>query len=207
MEDDRRVSTVAVIGLGAMGARIARRLLEDGYDIVVWNRTTERAAELVQLGAAPAASPADAARRAGAVLTMVSDPAALRAVTEGPSGVAAGVGASVTVIEMSTVGPAAVSRLMSLLPAGTALLDAPVLGSLAEAESGSLRIFVGGPASLVEQWTPLLVCARLSRPRRPARCRCGGQAGRQRNAVWSPLRSRRSSGARRRTGLVAGSGL
>lgn len=108
MEDDRRMSTVAVVGLGAMGARIARRLLEYGYDVVVWNRTTERAAELVQLGAAPAASPADAAGRAGAVLTMVSDPAALRAVTEGPSGVAAGVSGSVTVIEMSTVGPAAV---------------------------------------------------------------------------------------------------
>jgi 3-hydroxyisobutyrate dehydrogenase/2-hydroxy-3-oxopropionate reductase len=150
------MSTVAVVGLGAMGARIARRLLDDGYDVVVWNRTVEKAADLVQHGAASAASPADAARRADAVLTMVSDPAALRAVTEGPSGVAAGVGGSVTVIEMSTVGPAAVARLMSLLPAGAALLDAPVLGSLAEAESGSLRFFVGGSAPLVEQWMPLL---------------------------------------------------
>ena len=87
---------------------------------------------------------------------MVADPAALAAVTEGPSGVAAGAGASTTVIEMSTVGPAAVGRLASVLEPGTGLLDAPVLGSTSEAESGSLRIFVGGPADLVERWTPLL---------------------------------------------------
>jgi 3-hydroxyisobutyrate dehydrogenase/2-hydroxy-3-oxopropionate reductase len=87
---------------------------------------------------------------------MVSDPRALRTVTEGPTGVAAGAGDSVTVIEMSTVGPDAVSRLASALPKGTGLLDAPVLGSLAEAESGSLRIFVGGPTPLVEQWAPVL---------------------------------------------------
>ena len=61
-----------------------------------------------------------------------------------------------TLIEMSTVGPAAVARLASVLPAGTGLLDAPVLGSLAEAESGSLTIFVGGPAPLIERATPLL---------------------------------------------------
>lgn len=57
---------------------------------------------------------------------------------------------------MSTVGREAVSRLESALPAGTGLLDAPVLGSTVEAESGSLRIFVGGPASLFEQWAPVL---------------------------------------------------
>ena len=139
-----------------MGGRIARRLLAAGHDVAVWNRTPERMSALVELGAAPAGSPADAARRADAVITMVSDPAALRAVTEGPDGVAAGARASGTVIEMSTVGPAAVSQLADALAGGAALLDAPVLGSLAEAASGSLRIFVGGPDSLVERWTPLL---------------------------------------------------
>jgi 3-hydroxyisobutyrate dehydrogenase-like beta-hydroxyacid dehydrogenase len=59
-------------------------------------------------------------------------------------------------IEMSTVGPAAISRLAALLPEGVGLLDAPVLGSLAEAESGALTIFVGGPAPLAERWMPLL---------------------------------------------------
>jgi 3-hydroxyisobutyrate dehydrogenase/2-hydroxy-3-oxopropionate reductase len=60
------------------------------------------------------------------------------------------------VLDMSTVGPAAVTRLASALPPGTGLLDAPVLGSLAEAESGSLVIFVGGPARRVELVMPLL---------------------------------------------------
>src|SRR5260370_28256545 len=82
---------------------------------------------------------------------MVADPAARRAVTEGPDGVAAGGGGSLTVVEMSTAGPAAVARLAAVLPAATGLLDAPVMGSRAEAESGSLVIFVGGPAPLVER--------------------------------------------------------
>jgi 3-hydroxyisobutyrate dehydrogenase/2-hydroxy-3-oxopropionate reductase len=87
---------------------------------------------------------------------MVSDPAALRAVTEGPTGVAAGVRPAATVIEMSTVGPDAVARLASVLPPGARLLDAPVLGSRTQAEAGSLTILVGGPAPLVERWMPLL---------------------------------------------------
>jgi len=150
------VTVVAVVGLGAMGSRIARRLLDAGHEVVVWNRTAERAAPLVEAGATAAATPAEAARRAEVVVTMVADPAALRDVTEGPEGTAAGVGAEATAIEMSTVGPDAVRRLASILPAGTGLLDAPVLGSRGEAESGTLRIFVGGPAELAERWTPLL---------------------------------------------------
>ncbi|HEX2044464.1 MAG TPA: NAD(P)-binding domain-containing protein [Gaiellaceae bacterium] len=150
------MSTVAVVGLGGMGSRFARRLLDAGHDVVVWNRTAAKAAELGELGATVAASPAEAARRAEAVLTMLADPAALRAVAGGGDGLAAGTGERTTVIEMSTVGPAAVFELAAALPAGAGLLDAPVLGSLTEAEAGSLAIFVGGPAHLVERWGPLL---------------------------------------------------
>ena len=151
-----RMSTVAVIGLGAMGSRFARRFLAAGHEVIVWNRTLEKAAELVELGAASAGSPADAARRADALITIVADPAALRAVTDGPDGIAGGADSSTTVIEMSTVGLAAVRWLASALPSETGLLDAPVLGSLSEAEEGTLQVFVGGPASLAERWTPLL---------------------------------------------------
>jgi 3-hydroxyisobutyrate dehydrogenase/2-hydroxy-3-oxopropionate reductase len=147
------MSTVAVVGLGAMGSRIAGRLLTAGHDVVAWNRTRGRAEELE--GAVVAASPAEAAGWADAVLTMVADPAALAAVTEGPEGIAAGLGEATTVIEMSTVGPAAIERLAASLPEGR-LLDAPVLGSISEAEAGTLRIFVGGPEPLVAAWTPLL---------------------------------------------------
>lgn len=150
------MATVAVIGLGAMGSRIAHRLLDAGHDVVVWNRTSARTEPLTDLGAAPAATPAEAARRGEAVITMVADPQALRDVTEGPEGVAAGAGASTTVIQMSTVGPESVSRLASVLQPGTGLLDAPVLGSVSEAEAGSLRIFAGGPPALIERWTPVL---------------------------------------------------
>jgi 3-hydroxyisobutyrate dehydrogenase-like beta-hydroxyacid dehydrogenase len=150
------VSVVAVVGLGAMGSRIARRLLEAGHDLVVWNRTAEKAAPLVEAGAVAAATPAEAAARAEVVLTMVADPAALRDVTEGEDGVAAGVGEGATVIEMSTVGRDAVRRLASVLGERAGLLDAPVLGSRSEAEAGTLTVFVGGPEELVARWTPLL---------------------------------------------------
>lgn len=150
------MSTVAVIGLGGMGSRIAGRLLDAGHDVVVWNRTPEKADELVARGAARAGTPAEATRRAEAVITMVADPAALRAVVEGPDGIAAGAGGEATVIEMSTVGPKAVAELATLLPPGTGLLDAPVLGSLSEAEAGSLAVFMGGPEDVAERWTPLL---------------------------------------------------
>jgi 3-hydroxyisobutyrate dehydrogenase-like beta-hydroxyacid dehydrogenase len=150
------MTTVAVVGLGTMGSRIARRLLDAGYDLVVWNRSPDRAAPLADLGASVAQTPAEATRRADVVITMVSDPRALKDVTEGPDGVAAGAGASTTVIQMSTVGIEPVRRLASILPAEAALLDAPVLGSIAEVETGSLKIFVGGPLALVERWTPLL---------------------------------------------------
>jgi len=150
------VSVVAVVGLGAMGSRVARRLLEAGHDLVAWNRTAEKAQPLVEAGAVAAATPAEAAARAEVVLTMVADPAALRDVTEGEDGVAAGVGEGATVIEMSTVGPDAVRRLGSVLGEQAGLLDAPVLGSRSEAEEGTLKVFVGGPPELVARWTPLL---------------------------------------------------
>lgn len=150
------MSTVAVVGLGAMGSRIARRLLTQGHAVLVWNRTAEKVAPLSELGATPVDTPAEAAAQAQVVVTLVSDAAALRAVTEGPSGLLAGAGPTLTIVQMSTVGLSALSRLASMLPPGAELLDAPVLGSLAQAESGSLTIFVGGERLLVERWRPLL---------------------------------------------------
>jgi 3-hydroxyisobutyrate dehydrogenase-like beta-hydroxyacid dehydrogenase len=139
-----------------MGSRIARRLLDAGHELVVWNRSAGRTDELIKAGAARADTPAEAARRGEVVLTMLADPNALCAVSEGPDGIAEGADQSTTVIEMSTVGPPAVARLREALADEVGLLDAPVLGSLSEVEAGTLRIFVGGPEPLVERWTPLL---------------------------------------------------
>ena len=147
---------MAVIGLGAMGSRIARRLLEAKHEVAVWNRTRSKAQPLLSAGATRAATPGDAAREADAVITVLADPEALRAVVEGADGLAAGGAGGTTVIEMSTVGPEAIRWLASALPAGAGLLDAPVLGSLGEAESGTLHVFVGGPDELFERWKPLL---------------------------------------------------
>ena len=139
-----------------MGSRIARRLLEAGHELTVWNRSPGPAAELAAAGARAAPSAAQAAAAAEAVVVMVSDPVSLDAVVAGLDGVAAGIGAGATLVQMSTVGPAAVHRAAASLPEGAEFLDAPVLGSISEAESGSLTVFAGGSPELVERWTPLL---------------------------------------------------
>lgn len=150
------MSSVGVIGLGAMGSRMARRLVDARHDLHVWNRSPGKADELVAAGASEADSPAGAARGVDVVIVMVADPPALREVTDGPDGIAAGVGGETTVVNMSTVGPAAVDRLAAALPSRTPLLDAPVLGSLTEVESGSLTIFVGGDEADLARVEPVL---------------------------------------------------
>jgi 3-hydroxyisobutyrate dehydrogenase-like beta-hydroxyacid dehydrogenase len=153
---------LAVVGLGAMGERIAGRLLDAGYSVAVWNRTAAKADDLVRRGGRVAATPAAAAAEADALITIVADPVALRAISEGAHGIAAGAGAQTTVIQMSTVGPAAMHSLAATLGPRTPLLDAPILGSIADAEQGALTLFVGGDTSLVREWTPLLTT--LGRP-------------------------------------------
>jgi 3-hydroxyisobutyrate dehydrogenase-like beta-hydroxyacid dehydrogenase len=148
--------TVGLVGVGAMGSRLARRLLDAGHEVVVWNRTSEKTQSLVDAGAIQAPTPAALTRRSDVVITMVADPAALKAVMQGREGILAGVGHDLTLLEMSTVGPRAIAEIESLLPDGTGLLDAPVLGSLSEVDSGALQIFVGGQAALFERWRPLL---------------------------------------------------
>jgi 3-hydroxyisobutyrate dehydrogenase len=147
---------VAVVGLGRMGRLIARRLLEAGHEVAVWNRTAARTDALVALGARPATTPAAAARDSDILISLVADPVALRAVSGGSQGIAAGAHARLTVIEMSTVGPAAIAELRATLPPETALLDAPVLGSVAEAEAGTLTILVGGAGADVRRARPVL---------------------------------------------------
>jgi 3-hydroxyisobutyrate dehydrogenase-like beta-hydroxyacid dehydrogenase len=149
------MARVAVVGLGAMGSRIARRFLDAGHELTVWNRDAAKAEPLVAAGASAAQTPAEAARQAEAVVTMVADPEALAAVTEAPDGVAAGLLRGSVLVQMSTVGPRSLERLAAVVPEPS-LLDAPVLGSIGEVEAGSLRVFAGGQAELVERWTPLL---------------------------------------------------
>jgi 3-hydroxyisobutyrate dehydrogenase-like beta-hydroxyacid dehydrogenase len=139
-----------------MGSRMARRLVDAGHEVTVWNRTAARAEPLVGAGAKLAVTPADAARAGDVMLTMVTDAGALSKVADGAEGVLAGLQPGSVWIEMSTVGPAAVHELAERAPPGVGLLDAPVLGSRAEAEEGTLRIFVGGERELLDRVRPLL---------------------------------------------------
>lgn len=149
------MAAVGFVGLGAMGSRMARRLLDAGHELTVWNRHADKAEPLAAAGAAVATSPAEAAQAAEVVVTMVTDAHALSSVTEGSDGVLSGLGAGATLIQMSTVGPAATQRLAGLAPEGS-LLDAPVLGSISEAAEGSLTVYASGPDTLVDRWHPLL---------------------------------------------------
>jgi 3-hydroxyisobutyrate dehydrogenase-like beta-hydroxyacid dehydrogenase len=150
------LASVSFIGLGAMGSRMARRLLDDGNQLTVWNRSPEKAEPLQRAGAQVASSPAEAAREADLVVTMLSDPGALADVMSGDDGALAGVGPDALLLEMSTVGPQAICELAEKLPQGARMLDAPVLGSLSEVEAGSLRIFVGGQDDDFARAEPLL---------------------------------------------------
>lgn len=145
------------VGLGAMGGRMARRLLEGGFALHGYNRTPAKAADLVAAGMTLAASPREVAERAEAVFTMVTDDAALEAVTRGPQGIVAGLRPGAILIEMSTVSPAVIHRLAEDVAArGGALLDAPVSGSPATLESGQLSFMVGGDPAVLERARPFL---------------------------------------------------
>src|SRR5512133_1062653 len=126
-----------------MGSRVARRLLAAGNDVIVWNRTRTKAEGFPRV----AVTPAEAAAAADVTITMLADPHALREVTQDLE--------PKTLIEMSTVGPEAVRELAARLP-GTEVIDAPVLGSRSEAESGTLHVFVGATDEQYAQWSPLL---------------------------------------------------
>ena len=149
---------LAFVGLGAMGSRLARRLLAAGHQVTGWNRTADKARALVEAGLTPAPSPRAAATAAGAVFTMVTDDDALRAVTQGPDGVIAGLGRDAVLVEMSTVSPAAVRELAAPVAArGASVLDAPVSGSTITVEQGQASFMVAGEVAALERVRPWLL--------------------------------------------------
>ena len=149
------MSTIAVLGLGAMGSAMAARLLNAGHDLTVWNRTPGRDGGLVSAGARRGETPADAVRDAEVVVTMLTDPPALEAVLFGPDGAAAAIPETATLIDMSTVGPTAIASVVERL-GPVAVLDAPVLGSVPSVESGKLVILAGGDRAVFDRHTELL---------------------------------------------------
>ncbi|MEU3778527.1 NAD(P)-dependent oxidoreductase [Streptomyces sp. NPDC032472] len=133
---------IAFLGLGAMGLPMARHLLSAPHPLTVWNRTADKARPLVEAGAVYAATPAEAVRGADLVITMLADPAALRAVA---AGMLPALRPGTHWIDTSTVGPDTVGELVELLPEGVTFTDAPVMGSVDRAAAGDLSVLVGGP--------------------------------------------------------------
>jgi 3-hydroxyisobutyrate dehydrogenase-like beta-hydroxyacid dehydrogenase len=150
--------TVAVLGAGRMGAAMAERLAGQGLAVVVYNRSPERATALAgRIGATVAASPAEAASRADVVISMVADDAAVRALFEGPDGVAAGIRPGAVAVDSSTVLPETIRAVADGVRArGAGILDAPVSGSVGSTLAGELTIMVGGEGADLERARPVL---------------------------------------------------
>jgi len=148
---------VGFIGLGAMGSRMAGRLLAARHDVVVYNRTRERTRPLEQGGAKVAATAQQLAAGVDIVFSSVANDAALQQVMFGPDGALEGTRAGSIVIEMSTVNPRTSRHLHeSARSKGVSVLDAPVSGSTVQAEQGQLVIFVGGEEDVYQKCQPIL---------------------------------------------------
>jgi len=149
--------TVAVVGMGTMGAPMARHLLAAGLAVTVHNRTRAREEPLAALGAGRAASPAEAAADADAVLTCVSDGPDLEQVVLGPGGIAETLRAGAVLVDCSTVAPSVARWLGEALAERDALfVDAPVSGGSEGAERGTLTVFCGGSDAAVARARPVL---------------------------------------------------
>lgn len=155
---DRPNATLGFVGLGVMGGRMAKRLLDARYEVVGYNRTREKARWLVDAGLRLARSPREVAAAVDVVFVMVTDDTALDAVTRGPEGLLAGLRPDAVMVEMSTVSPAAIRALGPEVAArGAALLDAPVSGSSVTVEAGQLSFMVGGEEAALERARPYLL--------------------------------------------------
>lgn len=143
---------VGLIGLGLMGKPMGRNLLKAGFPLVVWNRTKERADDLVRAGAKWAPNPRETASQAGVLITIVSDPAAIEEVLWGEHGAMDGLRHGTVYIDSSTVSPELARRAaQACSDRGVDYLDAPVTGGTWGAEKGELVFMIGGRPDILER--------------------------------------------------------
>jgi 3-hydroxyisobutyrate dehydrogenase len=151
------MTKVAFIGLGRMGHGMAGRYLDDGFTVAVWNRSKAKAEDLIARGARWAASPADAADGADAVVTMVADDEASRAVWLGKDGAVRTAKPGALAIECSTVSYGhALELARELRESGLVYIDSPVTGLPDAAASGKLTLLVGAEPADLERARPYL---------------------------------------------------
>lgn len=150
------MTTLAFIGLGAMGARMAANLRSAGFSLRVYNRDRAKARALADQGAQACDSPAAAAKGAEFIVSMVADDVATRAVMLGADGVLAGAGADAVIVDSSTNTPAMAREVAQAAAARKQhYLDAPVSGSLAQAQGKELVFMVGGARAAFDRAQPL----------------------------------------------------
>ena len=151
------MANLGFVGLGVMGSRVAKRLLDAGHQVTGHNRTRLKANWLVDAGMRWADSPRETAKGVDIVFSMVSDTTAILAVAEGPDGIVAGLSPGKVFVDMSSISPSASRGLASEVAAkGATMLDAPVSGSVKTLEEGKLSIMVGGEAESLRRVEPIL---------------------------------------------------
>jgi len=149
--------TIGFIGLGVMGKPMAGHLVKAGYRLVVHNRSRGAVDELVAAGATAAASPAEVARAATVVITMLPDTPDVERVLTGPDGVLSAIQKDAIVIDMSSISPVATERLAkAVAEKGASMLDAPVSGGEIGAINAALSIMVGGEEAAFNRAKPIL---------------------------------------------------
>ncbi|MEU0948666.1 NAD(P)-dependent oxidoreductase [Streptomyces canus] len=154
---DTHRPAVGFIGLGAMGARMAARLLAAGHPVFGWNRSVQKVRPLEVQGLVACGSPREVAERAEVVLSMVWDSPALLAVTEAPDGLLTAFTSRHVFVDLSTVEPEVSRNIAERVQSkGARMLDCPVSGSLDAAEAGTLVLLAGGSSSALERVRPVL---------------------------------------------------
>lgn len=151
------MANVGFVGLGVMGSRMVKRLLDAGYPVTGYNRTKSKADWLLKAGMTWADTPRGVVESADVTISMVTNTAALRAITGGSDGILAGLAPGKVYIDMSTVSPGVSRELAAQVASkGAQMLDAPVSGSVSTLEEGKLSIMVGGDKSTCERVLPIL---------------------------------------------------
>ena len=151
------MAELGYVGLGVMGGGVAKRLLDAGHTVTGWNRTRDKAQWLIDAGMQWADTPRDVAQASDIVFTMVTNTAAVQAVTEGPDGILAGLTPGKVYVDMSPASPENSRALAERVHAlGAHMLDAPVAGSVITLEQGKLTVMVGGDIAVFERALPVL---------------------------------------------------
>jgi 3-hydroxyisobutyrate dehydrogenase-like beta-hydroxyacid dehydrogenase len=152
------MANLGFIGLGAMGGRVTKRLLDAGHTVTGYNRTKSKAGWLLKAGMQWADSPRAVAESADIIFTMVTNTNALQEVLTGSDGILDGLGQGKIYIDMSTVSPNASRKLAEQIAAkGAHMLDVPVSGSVITLEQGNLSLMVGGEEAIFERVKPILL--------------------------------------------------